>query len=215
MQPLRAAIFNFAFLSERRKIANISVRNWVQLLLMGLTGVWLWLQFWSLAAGTAACILILNFMYTYAKRARYTTFSPILSDGAFEGPPLAPDEKLAIQGTGRFFSGQKESQLLMAAGELWLQPVGTLAIMLEPAPGLYKYQFVEPKRVEKATLGEVSFAGTKLPAIDLNFSSNWALNDDLFTSDQEALGEAGYKKQTIMLMFNDLDSARRVFDLLV
>ncbi len=215
MQSLRAAIFNFAFVSERRKFGGINIRNWIQLGLMFLTGLWLWLQLWPTAAATAAGILILNFIYGRAQKARYTTFSPIPQDGLPAAEPLEPDQKIPVRGTGTFYSGETESNLLMAAGELWLQPVGTVAIMLEAAPEIFKYQFVEPDRIESLRLGNVSFGGTTQPAIDVTFMSNWAHTDELFSNDTQSLEESKYKKRSLMLMFDDLESATRVHQTLV
>ncbi|MEM9775791.1 MAG: hypothetical protein AAF902_14520, partial [Chloroflexota bacterium] len=159
MQKLRAKIYQFAFLSERQKFLGIVARYWIQLGLMALTVLWLWLQFWSQAALTSVLILLMNYVYAAAKRNNYKVFvdTPKTDSGQIE--PLEADVKLPVRGTGMFMSGEKEIRLILASGALWRTPEGDLGVMLEAAPKLYKYQFVEPHRVEKVRLGNLNLAG--------------------------------------------------------
>lgn len=214
MQEFRAQLYSFAFRSERKKFLAIPIRYWIQLGLMVLTVLWLWLQFWFQAALVSVIILLLNYIYAAAKRHNYKVFAEMPPIDAFQTDNLLPDEKLAVYGTGLFMSGEKETRLILAPGELWHTPKGELCVMLEAAPELYKYQFVEPHRIEKIKLGQLSLAGVTAPAVELTFMSSWVqtnLTDEFKANQQEPEETAVYKKRTITLSFDEMTAAKRVF----
>ncbi|MEM8858610.1 MAG: hypothetical protein AAGD96_09830 [Chloroflexota bacterium] len=204
MQNLRAQLYAFAFLSERRKFLGIAARYWIQLGLMVLTCLWLWLQFWSQAALTAALILLMNYLYATAARNNYAVFVEIPPDDFPKIDALKANEKIAVHGTGTAVCGRKELRFILASGEVELNVEDELEINLKTEDEQQLQQLVMPEHVKSIQLGNLSLAGKSNPAVEA-----------VFMLDKIQSGDVGenqiHKIRKVTLSFESLTAAQAVF----
>ena len=216
MLILRSRLLGFAFRSERERWLTLTPKRWVQLTLIAVFLIAAVSRLWWLAAASTILFLVLGLLYSWARRTGYTTFIPLPTiDHLSASTSLSTDCKIPVRGTGHFLFGEVERRFTLAAGECWSLPVGDVAFMFEVAPERFAYQFISRKSVEEVRLGELWLANSHLPTIEVTFESDWLAADDQLVSMWGNPSEEPEKKtgrRTILLSFDDFDSAMRVWE---
>ncbi len=223
MLNFRARLFQFAFVTERLRFLGLSYRSWLRITIAVIAAVFLYLGVWRGALIAILVLLGLRILFGIARRNGYITFKPTNSspsgiDQNDNHAPLKHDEKIAIRGTGQFVSGNVETQLFMATGEFWQVPAGECVVMLEAAPGRFKYQMIQPSQIEKVRLGQLMLADRNEPAVEVRFKSQWLKTDFEFGGGDDEQQQASapmqsdrFKKRTIYMSFDEMPNATRVW----
>lgn len=168
-------------------------------------------QNWTLAA--LALVAIIFVLYWKGKRDDYIGFVPDSAQVSRDRqPPIADEEKVALQATGPFSVKDRESFVLLRPAHYWRVPNADHALMVEEGPGQYLYQFIRPGTLQEIESGYLLFGRTPRAALQVSFLTTWGpefAEEDITLYSVSSNSNREKMRRKIYLTF-DNDSSRQI-----